>query len=168
MAKLCAGGCSIVLTLALLSSPAQAQVDTRTSSTPTSSSSGSQARREVCLFRERADNPHFSHTVAGNLNVHGWWEWSSGTSASCKSKYPKAKVTVYLQSSLDGKKWTTRADGAGTVKAGGGSGNWAYAPFTCKNSLLTKWRGLVDVDVLGLVDDPGKVAGNVAEQNCGY
>lgn len=135
---------------------------------PAPSSGDSGARKEVCAFIERADYPHISDAGSNIINVHGWWEWRSGTSSSCKSKYTEAKVTVYLQSSLDGKTWTTRSQGDKTVKPGGGSNYRAVAPYTCKNFLKTKWRSRVDVDVIGLIDDPTKVNGPSTDVKCGF
>lgn len=130
-------------------------------------SSGASAR-EVCAFIEKADYPHISGSGSNIINVHGWWVWRDGTSNSCKTKYPKAKVTVYLQSSLDGKTWTTRSQGDKTTTPGGGSNYRAVAPYTCRNFLKTKWRSRVDVDVIGLPDDPFKIDGPSTDVNCGY
>jgi hypothetical protein len=43
-----------------------------------------------------------------------------------------------------------------TVYSGGGSANRAVARAFCNNSTVTQWRSEIDVDVIGILDTPGK------------
>ncbi|MEU3963301.1 hypothetical protein AB0F42_26425 [Streptomyces buecherae] len=100
-------------------------------------------------FKTRGDDVHWSHTVKGNLNAHGWWENMGGPAK-------KAKVTVQIQVK-DGKKWRTLNTAAKTVYSGGGSGKRAAAAWKCTNLIVkNSFRSVIDVDLVGYKDDPSK------------
>ncbi|QFU92730.1 hypothetical protein [Amycolatopsis sp. YIM 10] len=120
----------------------------------------------VCAFQQLADYPHVTR---GDASVHGWWDWVKPVPADCvKASGNKADVTVYLQTSLDGKEWTTRSEGEKRVYAGGGSVARANARYTCRNTAKTKWRAVVDVDVVGIADLPNKTEYPHRDLDCGF
>lgn len=47
--------------------------------------------------------------------------------------------------------------GRATVRSGGGSGYRATGRAACYSNSQTGWRSLVDVNVVGIIDDPGKL-----------
>ena len=44
-----------------------------------------------------------------------------------------------------------------TSTSGGGAGNRATGRAACESSAVTGWRSVIDVDLVGLPDDPGKL-----------
>jgi len=142
---------SVVVVLAS-TAPAGAAVTINDTAAPQSSSTQS-----TCVFETVAENPHRS---GSDVSVHGWWRAVSG---DCGGK--KAVVTTKLQSSLDGKSWVTRASANPTLSSG--SAKASVARYACRNGLLTKWRGVVDVDIIGAVDSSDK-AYNQQDVACGF
>jgi hypothetical protein len=43
------------------------------------------------------------------------------------------------------------------VRSGGGAGNRATGRAGCTSSASTGWRSVIDVDLVGLIDDPRKL-----------
>lgn len=104
-----------------------------------------------CFFTGEADEPHRS---GADVSVHGTWhEWGW-------SFCPEfARVTVWLQKEVCSTpywcQWVNRGySSSKVVREGGGRGNRATARVACDSNQLTKWRGVVDVDILGYNDDP--------------
>ncbi|MFF7388388.1 hypothetical protein ACFZAE_08010 [Streptomyces scabiei] len=103
----------------------------------------------VGAFVTGGDNVHFSHTVAGAVNAHGWWKRISGPAT-------KAKVTVDIQVK-SGAGWRTLNTGTKTVYSGGGSAKRASAAWKCTNLIQrNSFRSVVDVDLVGYPDDANK------------
>ncbi|MCC9707276.1 hypothetical protein E4N62_19535 [Streptomyces sp. MNU76] len=103
----------------------------------------------VGAFVTGGDNVHFSHTVAGAVNAHGWWKRISGPAT-------KAKVTVDIQVK-SGTGWRTLNTGTKTVYSGGGSAKRASAAWKCTNLIQrNSFRSVVDVDLVGYPDDSNK------------
>lgn len=117
-----------------------------------------------CTYRQAVDDPHISSTAPLAASVHGWWLKVSGT---CPSK---ANVDAHLQAfwcDAAGCRWVTVASGSADVHAGGGAGNRATARRTCSSSAKTVgWRGLVDVDLIGVGDPPGYTYSTIRNLNC--
>ncbi|MDX3132147.1 hypothetical protein PV367_20645 [Streptomyces europaeiscabiei] len=114
----------------------------------------------VGAFVTGGDNVHFSHTVAGAVNAHGWWKRLSGPAT-------KAKVTVDLQVK-SGAGWRTLKTGTKTVYSGGGSGKRAPAAWKCTNLIQkNSFRSVVDVDLVGYPDDSNKKITDTQTLYCG-
>lgn len=117
-----------------------------------------------CIYRQAIDNPHISSTAPAAASVHGWWLNTGGTCPSL------ATVSVALQGFwCDGLgcRWITVAPGTGDHVAGGGGGNRTTARRPCSDTArLVGWRGLVDVDLVGVVDPPGLTPSTIVNLNC--
>ena len=82
---------------------------------------------------------------------HGWW-----VNGDCPATL--AVVTVQLQQYYSDGKWRNIGSaGKSTVRSGGGAGNRATGRVECANRSVTGWRSVVDVDLVGVADDPGKL-----------
>lgn len=104
----------------------------------------------VCSFITRGDNVHRSSS-AFEASGHGWW-----TNINCNST--SAVVTVQLQQYYSDGSWRNAGTvGRATVRSGGGSGYRATGRAACYSNSQTGWRSLVDVNVVGIIDDPGKL-----------
>ncbi|WP_063727813.1 hypothetical protein [Streptomyces sp. RTd22] len=114
----------------------------------------------VGAFETKGDRVHFSHTVRGNINAHGWWKRLNGPAT-------KAKVTVWLQVK-SGSQWRTLNKGSKTVYSGGGSAKRASAAWKCTN-LIAKhsFRSVIDVDIVGYPDDNNKKTTDTQTLYCG-
>lgn len=100
----------------------------------------------VCSATTRGDNVHRSSTGFA-ASGHGWW-----VNVNCSAT--QADVTVQLQQYYSDGVWRNRGSaGAERVYSGGGSGNRANARAVCADSRTTGWRSVVDVDLVGLIDD---------------
>ncbi|WP_299521142.1 hypothetical protein [uncultured Serinicoccus sp.] len=96
-------------------------------------------------FKTRGDYPHLS---SGDTSAHGWWV-NQSTSATY------ADVHVTLQA-LTENGWHTVDTGEKRVLSGGGRGQRANARVDCVDSRLYKYRSIIDVDLVGVVDDYSK------------
>ena len=125
------------------------------------SAARSSSRSLVCGFWQRVEWPHRS---GADVSVHGYWEHAFGW---CP---PTAVVTVWLQqrecSTPWWCHWVDRAVSSGEVREGGGSGKRVTARVRCTSSQSTKWRGAVDVDLVGYYDDPLITYGDEKWVNC--
>lgn len=98
-----------------------------------------------CPFITRGD---YVHVTRGEASAHGWWE--KGT---CAAKL--ARVRVQLQQH-DGKRWrNVGRPGDNTIPPG--TGKRANARAKCKNANPSRWRIIVDVDLVGQADSPDKL-----------
>ena len=117
-----------------------------------------------CTYRQAIDNPHISSTAPAAASVHGWWLAVAGT---CPSM---ANVDVALQGywcDSFGCQWITVATDTSDVFAGGGSGNRTTARRPCSSTArLVGWRGLVDVDLIGVVDPSGITPSTIVNLMC--
>ncbi|WP_155989151.1 hypothetical protein [Nocardiopsis sp. CNT312] len=83
--------------------------------------------------------------------THGWW-----VNGNCSAI--QAVVTVELQQYYSDGSWRTEGIvGQDTVYSGGGAGNRATGRASCTDGELTSWRSVVDVDLVGVIDDPSKL-----------
>lgn len=113
----------------------------------------------VCTFTTRGDYVHVSSS-AFEASGHGWW-----VNGNCPTS--TAVVTVELQEYYSDGSWRTKGTvGQATVRSGGGAGNRATGRAGCNNSSLTGWRSVVDVDLVGVADDPGKLITPARNINC--
>ena len=104
----------------------------------------------LCVFYTEGDYVHVSST-AFEASGHGWW-----VNGNCDATW--AVVTVQLQEYYSDGSWRNKGTvGKATVRSGGGSGNRATGRAGCNNASVTGWRSVVDVDLVGLADDPGKL-----------
>lgn len=104
----------------------------------------------VCVFYTRGDYVHISSS-AFEASGHGWW-----VNGDCSAT--SAVVTVQLQQYYSDGSWRNVGSvGSATVRSGGGAGNRATGRAGCNSSSLTGWRSVIDVDLVGLADDPGKL-----------
>ncbi len=100
----------------------------------------------VCTFWMRGDNVHKS---SGDASGHGWWE-----NVDCNAT--QAVVTVQLQQYINGSWVDAGSPGSKTVYSGGGSANRAVGRASCNTSDWTAWRSEIGVDLIGILDTPGK------------
>lgn len=131
--------------------PAPAPVSAASDGSLSMDSTGSsEALAAVCVFTTRGDYVHVSSS-AFEASGHGWW-----VNGNCNTS--TAIVTVQLQEYYSDGSWRNKGVvGRSTVRSGGGAGNRATGRAACSNSSLTGWRSVVDVDLVGLADDPGKL-----------
>ena len=84
----------LALTLAL-AVPATASASPTTSPSPTASGNSDlrpeQGSAKAAPFISKIDDPHYSSSHAGSVNVHGWWLDKYNNFSGMK-----ARVTVYL------------------------------------------------------------------------
>ena len=117
-----------------------------------------------CVYRQAIDNPHISSTAPDAASVHGWWLVTGG---ECPST---ATVSVALQGywcDFFGCRWITVATDVGSHAEGGGGGNRTTARRTCSDtSRPVGWRGLVDVDLDGVIDPPGLTPSTIVNLFC--
>jgi hypothetical protein len=105
----------------------------------------SSAAARVCTFETRGDNPHNSGSDA---SVHGWW-----TNGDCPTQW--ADVTVQLQAKIDNQWVNVGRSGMNRVRSStGGRGRRVTARAECWTSQNTLMRGVVDVDLVDIIDDP--------------
>jgi hypothetical protein len=105
-----------------------------------------ESRGALCRFRMEGDYVHIS---IGDASGHGWW-----VNIDCDAT--QAIVTIQLQQYINGSWEDAGSPGQKTVYSGGGSANRAVARAFCNNSAATQWRSEIDVDVIGILDTPGK------------
>lgn len=104
----------------------------------------------ICTFTTNGDYVHVSSS-AFEASGHGWW-----VNGNCNTS--TAVVTVQLQQYYSDGSWRNVGTvGRSTVRSGGGAGNRATGRGGCNNSSVTGWRSVIDVDLVGLADDPGKL-----------
>lgn len=126
----------------------------------TKSNFGDASISSVGVFLQVGDDVHISSTPPATASGHGWWVRLSGDSK-------KAKVTVYLEAKNHNGDWKTVATGSKTVGPGGGSSNRATARKECTNiNRYTSWRSLIDVDIIGSLDTPGKARTRTVDFFC--
>ena len=112
------------------------------------SSTGATEVLRFCTLYTRGDYVHRSSTGIA-ASAHGWWE-----NRDCPATY--AVVTVQLQEYYSDGTWRNVGEpGRKTVRSGGGAGNRATARVDCLSTERTGWRSVVDVDLVGVADDPG-------------
>ncbi|MEU7148843.1 hypothetical protein [Streptomyces sp. NPDC045470] len=140
--------------------PAQADSAGTAQDLSTYSSDSARAATGVGAFQTLGDRVHYSHTVQGNINAHGWWKLLRGPRA-------KAKVTVWLQVKT-GSGWKTLKKNDKTVWPGGGSNKRTAAAWKCTN-LIQKhtFRSIIDVDLVGYPDDAYKKITDPQTLYCG-
>ncbi len=103
----------------------------------------------LCSFRVEGDYVHVSSS-AFEASGHGWW-----INRDCQATH--AVVTVQLQQYYSDGSWRNVGTvGKATVRSGGGTGNRATGRAGCNSSDVTGWRSVIDVDVVGILDDPRK------------
>lgn len=116
--------------------------------------------RAVSVFTSHADHPHTTYTSGfKEVSAHGWW--LKGT-----TKATKAKVTVTLQA-LTQAGWRTVAKGSRVV--GPGTSTRGNARVKCVNNDLYHYRSIVDVDLVGYLDDSAVVGAQTPSPvQCGF
>jgi len=111
-------------------------------------------------FETKGDHVHFSHTVRGTINAHGWWRKYDGPATH-------AKITIWLQVKT-GSGWKNLDKGVKTVPPGGGSNKRAVANWKCTNLIVKNYfRTVVDADIVGYPDGDSKVTTKTQMQYCG-
>jgi len=112
--------------------------------TPASETAG------LCVFQTKGDYVHVSSS-AFEASGHGWW-----VNGNCDATL--AIVSVQLQQYYSDGSWrNVGQEGKDTVRSGGGAGNRATGRAGCTSGSTTGWRSVIDVDLIGLIDDPGKL-----------
>lgn len=118
---------------------------------PTSASKSietSLASASACTYYASGDYVHVSST-AFEASGHGWWE-NQGCAAT------QAVVTIQLQEYYSDGSWRNKgAKDTKTVYSGGGSGNRTTGRAACNDGLMTGWRSVIVVDLIGQDDVPG-------------
>lgn len=129
----------------------------RASLAATNSSPTAQA---VCTFTMNGDYVHVSSSAPREASGHGWW-----VNGNCRATL--ADVTVQLQQYYSDGSWrSTGTVGRARVRSGGGAGNRATGRAGCNSTSLTGWRSVIDVDVVGIVDDPNKAVTSGRNISC--
>jgi hypothetical protein len=111
-----------------------------------------------CTYRQATDN---AHVTSGEVSVHGYWIFRTGT---CPSK---ANVDVDLQAFGCGPficQWITVASGSREVPPG--TSRRANARLACASTSTVGWRGLVDVDLIGVGDPSGRTSSDPQNLSC--
>ena len=106
------------------------------------------------------DYVHISNTPPLAASAHGWWTYGKETDL-------KADVTVQLQVNRDGTWVDVGPPGVERVRPGGGSANRSNARVPCATTVSTKWRSVIDVDIVGVIDTPDKLYTTPRRLNCG-
>lgn len=115
--------------------------------------------RAFCIFYTRGDYVHVSSS-AFEASGHGWW-----VNGNCRAT--SAVVTVQLQQYYSDGRWRNAGSlGRATVRSGGGAGNRATGRAGCYNRSLTSWRSVIDVDLIGVADDPSKLTTPTRNISC--
>jgi len=110
-----------------------------------------------CEFTTEVDNVHASRTQ-GDVSVHGGWRHTSRFNGICPEY---ADVTVQLQAGWHdrwGRRFITIDQNTARIRQGFTSSGRrrVNARFTCPSEVPTAWRAVVDVDLVGVIDSPGK------------
>jgi hypothetical protein len=109
-----------------------------------------QGPQDVCFFTTNGDYVHISSS-AFEASGHGWW-----INGDCPASL--AVVTVQLQEYYSDGSWRNKGSvGRKTVRSGGGAGNRATGRAACNTHGVVGWRSVVDVDLVGVADDPRKL-----------
>jgi hypothetical protein len=109
-----------------------------------------QGPQDVCFFSTKGDYVHISSS-AFEASGHGWW-----VNGDCPASL--AVVTVQLQEYYSDGHWRNKGTvGKKTVGSGGGAGNRATGRGGCDNHGTAGWRSVIDVDLVGVADDPRKL-----------
>lgn len=109
-----------------------------------------------CTFFQKGDYAHLSTWdkspgAARTASAHGWWE-----NVDCRAQ--TANVTVQLQAYVNGAWRNAGAPGVKkNVYSGGGSANRAAAQSVCASYTSTRWRSVIDVDLVGQDDSAEKL-----------
>ncbi|GHE80770.1 hypothetical protein GCM10018785_56040 [Streptomyces longispororuber] len=141
--------------------PAQADSGGAARHSGTAVTQAARAGSGVGMFQTMGDNVHFSHTVRGTINAHGWWKNLRGPAGI------KAKVTVWLQVKRGGE-WKTLTKAAKDVYSGGGSGKRTAAAYKCTYNVgQYDFRSVIDVDLIGYADDSYKKITPTQRLGCG-
>lgn len=120
------------------------------------------ATAPAALFCSFTTNGDFVHVSSSALEAsgHGWW-----INGDCDTT--TAVVTVQLQEFFSDGTWRNKGTvGRATVRSGGGSANRSTGRASCSNTSVTGWRSVVDVDLVGLADDPGKLTTSAQNIGC--
>lgn len=118
------------------------------------------APSEAAAGDTRGDYVHISSTAPPAASAHGWWVYPEPTDL-------QADVTVQLQVNRAGGWVNVGGPGVERVRAGGGSANRSNARVECAGPADTQWRSVVDVDVVGHIDSPGKLYTPARPLRCG-
>lgn len=134
--------------------PAVAPASARTSGAVTPS-----AAEDVCFFETAGDYVHVSSS-AFEASGHGWW-----VNGDCETA--TAVVTVQLEEYYSDGSWRKVGTvGKKTVRSGGGSSDRSTGRAGCTGSATVSWRSVIDVDLVGLADDPDKLTTPVRDLSC--
>jgi len=162
----------LALTLAL-AVPATASASPTTSPSPTASGNSdlrpeqgsAKVASKAAPFISKIDDPHYSSSHAGSVNVHGWWLDTYNNFSGMK-----ARVTVYLWAKK-GSQWVqvnkipTKKNPV-TVYAGGGGGKRASGSVSCRSHKPTWYHGQVDVDIIDAIDTSNRPNSQDRKLNC--
>lgn len=115
----------------------------------------------ICLALGRWDNVHISKTLPRAVQQHASWinETCNATHAVITNNIQKRNVIgIYVDVGRQGR--------ATLPSNAWGSGNWAVARYECSSTATHWFRGWVDVDVVGVADDPFKDYSNKLQLSC--
>ena len=117
------------------------------------------APKDVCYFETAGDYVHVSSS-AHEASGHGWW-----VNVDCETT--TAVVTVQLEEYYSDGSWRKVGTvGKKTVRSGGGSSDRSTGRAACTGSGTASWRSVIDVDLVGLPDDPDKLTTPVRNIKC--
>lgn len=101
----------------------------------------------VCAAVTRGD---YVHVTYGQASGHGWWERGTCTAT-------QADVTVQLQQYFSDGSWRNSGSPGTRRIAPNQTSTRANARVTCASTATTGWRSVVDVDIVGVIDDATKL-----------
>ncbi len=101
------------------------------------------------------------HVTGGQASAHGWWERTKNTKLPVTQK---ASVRIWLQHT-GGIGWLNAGDPEKRTLFAGRSKS-VNKRVTCKSTAKMKWRSVVDVDLIGVIDDPIRLVTTVKELKC--
>jgi hypothetical protein len=118
------------------------------------------AAADTCVFWQQGDYVHISKTSPEYAaQGHGWW-----LNGDCPAT--QADVTVQLEIYKSGTWYRVGTVGKKRVYQGGGSGNRATGHAGCWSTATYKWRSVIDVDLVGVVDSADKEVTPAVSVDC--
>ena len=156
-----------------LAVPATASASPTTSPSPTASGNSdlrpeqgsAKVASKAASFTSQVDDPHYSSSHAGSVNVHGWWLDDHDNFTGMK-----ARVTVYLWAkkgvAVGPSEQDSYQEESGDCLCRGGGGKRASGSVSCRSHKPTWYHGQVDVDIIDAIDTSNRPNSHDVELNC--
>lgn len=109
-------------------------------------------RAFICSPHAHAENPH---TSGSDVSAHGFWKKNNCSNSRAKVRVDLAAFWGNRRTGVGS--WITITSNTREIRSGGGRGQRVTARAYChKSAHPVSWRNLVDVDVIGERDWPGR------------